>query len=80
MGRSFTLPMSLVASLVAAAAVVLAKTPWYASLLLAPIPLVVRLPIPERVSPWLRAGSLSLIATAFSAACVALTWRAVGGL
>ena len=79
-GRSFTLPMSLVAGLVAAAAVVLAKTPWYAPLLLAPIPLAVRLPIPERIPVWLRAGSLSLVAIAFSAACVGITWHAVGGL
>jgi hypothetical protein len=79
-GRSFTLLMSLVAGLVAAAAVVLAKTPWYAPLLLAPVPLAVRLPIPETIPVWIRAGSLSLVAIAFSAACVALTWRAVGGL
>ena len=78
-GAAFTLSASVTASLLAAGAVLLAEFPWYAALALASVPIVVRLPLPQRVHPaaqMLAASSYALAAVA--AACV-LAWMAGRG-
>jgi len=56
-----TYPAGLLTSLLGMATLVFADLPWYALVLLAPIPLVARIPVPARFPVWIRAGILSLI-------------------
>lgn len=66
-GASLTLAASVIASLVGAAGLLLARLPWYALALLPLVPLAVRLPIPERSAPALQVFVASLYALAAAA-------------
>jgi len=77
-GRVFTLPLALIAGLTGCIAVLGAKLPWYALIVLAGIPLVARLaPIP---GDSVRIQSLLLIPLTFvfAIAAIYLTWRVAG--
>lgn len=77
-GRSFTLPLSLICGLTASFAVLTTRLPWYALLPLAAIPLVVKIPVPEKRALWVQSLLLSLAALVFAAGSVYLTWRVAG--
>lgn len=71
-GATFTLPAMLIAGLVGAGAMVLAKLPWYALLVLALVPVGARLPVPEKAPLWVQAVLLS--ACTFMIGAVACAW------
>ena len=56
-----TYPAGLLTSLLGMATLVFADLPWYALVLLAPIPLIARIPVPARYPVWIRTGILVLI-------------------
>ena len=56
-----TYPAGVLTSLLGMATLVFADLPWYALVLLAPIPLLARVPVPARYPTWVRAGMLVLI-------------------
>lgn len=77
-GRSFTLPLSLIAGLSGSLAVLTAELPWYALLVLAAIPLVVKIPVSEKQALWLQSVLLSIVTLACAAGAIYLTWRVAG--
>ncbi len=74
-GYSFTLPLSLVAGLVACYAFVSTRQPWYTLPPLALISLAASIPVPERWSVWLQIFVLSLLTFTCAGAAVYLTWQ-----
>lgn len=58
-GALFVLPTAVLAALIAVAGVIFAKTPWYSLILLALVPLAVRLPVPNA---WPRLGQAVVFA------------------
>jgi len=77
-GRSFTLPLSLIAGLSGCLAVLTAELPWYALPVLAVIPLAAKIPIPTKQPLWLQSVLLCLITLSIAAGAVYLTWRVAG--
>lgn len=77
-GRSFTLPLSLIAALAAPFAVLSAELPWYALFALAMIPLAAKIPVSEKMPLRLQSALLSAVTLAFAAGAVYLTWRVAG--
>jgi hypothetical protein len=75
-GRVLTLPAALLTGLVATAAVVLAKLPWFALPVLALTPLAAALPFGDRLPPWLQAVVHGAIAVSVGLAAVAIAWYA----
>jgi len=73
-GATFTLPAMLIGGLVASGAMVLARLPWYALLVLALVPLAARLPAPARVPVWLQALIFSLYGFAVAGLACFLAW------
>jgi hypothetical protein len=73
-GATFTLPAMLTGGLVAVGTMVLAKLPWYALLVLAAVPLAVRLPGPDRAPVWLQAVIFSLYGFAVAGLACFLAW------
>jgi hypothetical protein len=73
-GGTFTLPAMLIGGLIATGAMVLAKLPWYALLVLALVPLAARLPGPERAPVWLQAVIFSLYGFAVAGLACFLAW------
>ena len=79
-GRVWTLPVGLSLALVAVAAVVYAKLPREALLLLALVPLVALIPLPSRFSGWLRLMITTILCLVPAGAAILLTWRIAGGV
>jgi hypothetical protein len=77
-GRSFTLPLSLIAALSSGFAVLSSELPWYALLVLAVIPLLAKMPLPEKQPLWMQAILLSLVTLLCAAGAIYLTWRVAG--
>ena len=77
-GRTFTLPLALIAALTGCLAVLTAQLPWYALAPLALIPLAAKIPVPEKYSLRLQSLLLSLAALVCAAGAVYLTWRVAG--
>lgn len=73
-GRSFTLPLSLIAGLAGAHAVLGAQQPWYTLLALGLIPLATLIPVPEKWTVRLQTLTLSLLACTVAAGAVYLSW------
>jgi hypothetical protein len=73
-GATFMLPAALLGGLVGAGAMVLAKLPWHALLLLALVPVGASLPVPQRAPMWLQAMLLFLY-TLVIAGCAFLLAR-----
>ena len=77
-GRVFTFPLALITGLTGCIAVLSARLPWYALIILAGIPLAARLvPLPGKS---IRTHSLQLLILTFAIAggAVYLTWRSAG--
>lgn len=72
-GRSFTLPLSLVAGLSACLALLTTRLPWYALAVLAAIPLAAKLPVSDRSPVWLQATLLSAATLACALGAVYLS-------
>lgn len=77
-GRSFTLPLALIAGLTSCLAVLTAKLPWYVLAVLAAIPLVAKLPVSEKSAVWVQAILLSAATLACAFSAVYLSWRING--
>jgi hypothetical protein len=77
-GRSFTLPLSLVAALIGCLGVLSANLPWYALMALAAIPSAAQIPVPKKSSVWLQSLQLSAVALICAAGAIYLTWRVTG--
>jgi hypothetical protein len=76
-GATFVLPITLGTALIAAGAAILAQTPWYLPPLLGLIPVVARLPAPQK--PWAQAMTASAYCLAVAALALALAWQASRG-
>jgi len=74
-GRSFTLPLSLLAGLLGCAGVLLAKLPWYCLPVFALIPFISHAPVSERLALWLQSTLLSVATLSGAAVAVYLSWR-----
>ena len=77
-GRSFTLPLSLICGLSTGFAMLSTKLPWYAVLPLAAIPLVAKIPVPQKHALWVQSVLLSLATLMLAAGSIYLTWRVAG--
>jgi hypothetical protein len=75
-GASLTLTASALTSMLGAAAVLLARVPWFAVAALGLVPLAVRLPLPERAHPATQVVIASIYALAIAGASLALAWVA----
>jgi hypothetical protein len=78
-GTSLTLSSSVIASLLAAGAVLSGRLPWHAAAALILVPAAVRLPVPERSHPGLQALVALLYALAAGGAACAVAWFARRG-
>ena len=78
-GATFMLPAALACGLLVSGAVILAQLQWYAALILALVPLAVRLPGPERAGVWLQAFVYSLYGFVVVAGSFAVAWYASRG-
>jgi hypothetical protein len=77
-GRTFTLPLAMIAGLTGCVAVLSAQLPWYALPILAGIPLVAGLvPLPHQ-SVRIQGLLLTLLTLAFAAGAIYVTWRVTG--
>jgi hypothetical protein len=74
-GYSFTLPLSLIAGLVASISVISAHQPWYTLPALALIPLAANIPVPERWNVWLQTLALTSITFACAGGAIYLAWQ-----
>ena len=74
-GRSFTLPLSLIAGLVACLVVLAGQQSWYTLPVLGLIPLAARIPIPEKWTVRLQSSALSLLTLACAAGAIYLAWK-----
>ena len=74
-GATLVLPAAAGSALFAAGAVLLAKLAWYALVPLVLVPLVARLPVPERAPVWLQAIILSVYAFTAAAVSWVLAWQ-----
>jgi hypothetical protein len=77
-GRSFTLPLALIAGLTGCLAVLGGRLPWYALAVLAAIPLAAKLPVSDRSPVWVQATLLSAATLACALAAAYLSWRING--
>ncbi len=77
-GRTFTLPVSLLSGLLASAALLLARLPWYCLPVLAMIPLIVRLPIMQGMPIRIQVVGFSLLTLSIVAVSTGLVWYTEG--
>jgi len=77
-GRSFTLPVALIAGLTGCMAVLGAQLPWYALPVLAGIPLVAWLLPLFKQAVWLQSLALALATFAFATGTIYLAWNVAG--
>lgn len=77
-GRSFTLPLSLIAGLSGCLAVVSGKLPWYALAALAAIPLAAKLPVSDKSPVWVQTTLLTAATLACALLAAFLSWRIHG--
>lgn len=75
-GIAFTLTFSAIAALLAAAALFLAQLSWMALPALALVPVLVRLPLPDKSPAWLQAVIASLYAFLAAGTACAIAWVA----
>jgi len=77
-GATLTLTVSVLAALIAAGAVLLAKLHWTALIALALVPVLVRLPLP-RGAAWMQAAVASVYALVAAGGALAVSWLAARG-
>jgi len=73
-GATITLPAMLTAGLVGAGAMILAKLPWYALLVIALVPVGALLPVPGKAPLWLQAVLVSVYCLLIGSVACALAW------
>lgn len=78
-GATFMLSATLVAGLIGAGGMILAKVPWYSVLVLAFIPLATLLPTPNKAPVWARGVLLSLYGSVVAGVACYLSWQYGGG-
>lgn len=78
-GQSLTLSVAVFAGLLGAAAMLLAKLPWYALAALAATPLAARLPVPDKSPAWAQAIVASIYTLTAGAGACWLAWLASRG-
>ena len=74
-GRSFTLPLALIAGLIGCFAVLSSHQPWYTLPVLGLIPLAALIPVPEKWAVWLQSLTLSLLTITCAASAVYMAWH-----
>ena len=77
-GAMLVLPTTLLCGLIGMAAFIFASMPWYGLPLLAIIPLLARIPVPESRAVWLQALLLLLATLSAAFAAIYLTWLEAG--
>jgi hypothetical protein len=77
-GRTFTLPVAVIAGLTGCLAVLSAQMPWYALLVLACIPLAAWLLPLFKQAVWIQSLLLGMVTSAFAFGAIYAAWR-VGG-
>lgn len=77
-GSVMLVPLVGVTALLGLGAVVYAKLPWYCLLVLALVPLAIRLPLPAALPRWLLTVVTVLIALLPAGLAIFLTWRETG--
>jgi hypothetical protein len=77
-GATFTLSVTVVAILIASAAMILAQLPWYSVVVLALVPLAAALPVPAGAALWLQAVLSSLYGFVVAGIACVLAWHAGG--
>lgn len=73
-GATFTVPAMLIGGLVAVGAMLLAQLPWYSVLILALVPVAVRLPGAEKGPVWLQAVVYSIYGIIVAGVACVLAW------
>ena len=79
-GSLAMLPAGLLSGLIGIGGHVYAKAPWYSLVLLALVPVCVRVPPPVQWSRWLQLFVPIILASAPAAIAVWLVWRVAGGV
>jgi hypothetical protein len=79
-GTTLTLSASVISALLAAGAMLLAQLPWTSVAALALVPILVRLPLGDKLPVWLQAIVASLYALVAAAAAWALAYLASRGI
>lgn len=74
-GATLALSVSVIPALVGAAALLLAKLPWWSLAVLAVVPLAARLPVPDRAPAWTLGMMTSVYTLAVAAAGSFLAWK-----
>lgn len=77
-GRSFTLPLSMVAAFTGCLAVLSVKLPWYTLAPLAVIPLAAKLPVSDRSPVWIQATLLCCAGLLCAVGAAYISWRIHG--
>jgi len=77
-GRSFTLPLSLIAAFTGSLAILSVKLPWYTLLALAVIPLAAKLPVSDRSPVWIQATLLCCAALVCAVGAAYISWSIHG--
>lgn len=77
-GATFTLSVTVVAILIASAAMILAQLPWYSVVVLALVPVAANLPVPAGAAIWLQAVLSSLYGLVVAGIACTLAWHAGG--
>lgn len=77
-GSVMLVPLVAVCALLGLGAVIYAKLPWYSLLLLALIPLIIRVPLPTVLPRWLLTVVTVLVACVPAVLAIFLTWREAG--
>ena len=77
-GALLVVPTALLCGLLGVAAQVYAKLPWYTLLILAALPLVARVPLPEERPQWLKMALLLLCLAPVAGGAVYVTWLESG--
>jgi hypothetical protein len=77
-GGLLVVPTALLCGLLGVTSLVYAKLPWYTLLILAAIPLVARVPLPEERPQWLKIALLLLCLAPVAGGAIYLTWLESG--
>jgi hypothetical protein len=77
-GSIMLVPLVTVSSLLGLGAVVYARLPWYILMVLALIPLMIRVPLPASMPRWLLTVLTGLVALVPAGLAIFLTWRETG--
>lgn len=77
-GLLMLLPAALLSGLIGISAVTYAKLPWVSLLALATIPLLARIPLPQKLPLWGQAAALVTLTLPAAAGAIYLVWREAG--